>query len=242
MTDATRPRRHRSRTRSHYRDPLSALTVAAVAYLATLLILLLLVPQLAVLGLPTWGAQLLAFLLAWAPLIAGVLIAGSRYGSRSLGDDAGLRIRWIDLGTGLLVGLVIRFLVEALAPAASGTALDGRAVPPAADLVVLVVGAALIAPVVEELFFRGLLQRSVSGLVVGGRAARIVVSVLVSTPLFVLLHLVSAAPALWGAVAVTTGVSGLAFGLLAATTRRLGASITAHVVFNGLGLVMTYLR
>src|SRR5690606_30008105 len=108
-----------------------------------------------------------------------------RYGSRSLRHDAGLRIRWIDLGIGLLTGLVLRFIVQGIAPATPQAGLDGSAAAPGvAHLVVLVIGAVAIAPLIEELFFRGILQRSVSGLVRGGRAVRIVVAVIASTALF----------------------------------------------------------
>lgn len=236
----------RTRTRkSHYRDPLSALTVAAVAYLVCLLLALTVVPRIGA-PLPGWLTQALVFVVIWAPLLLGVYAAGRRYGSGSLRDDAGLRVRWIDLGIGLLVGLVLRFVVEAIVPTSSEAAgLDGAvavAVPPAPELAVLIVGSVVLAPLVEELFFRGLLQRSASGLVRGSRAARVVVAVLVSTPLFMLLHLALVAPVSWGTVAVTTGITGLGFGLLAALTRRLGSAIVAHLVFNAVGLAILYLR
>jgi membrane protease YdiL (CAAX protease family) len=241
VTDAE-TRRRRRRPRTHYRDPLGALTAAGIGYLVALLLALLVVPRIGALEQPAWLTQLLAYLLIWVPLLGAVLLGGIRYGSGSLRDDAGLRIRWIDLGIGGLVGLVLRFIVQGIAPATPQASLDGTATPPTAQLAVLVIGAVVIAPLIEELFFRGILQRSVSGLVRGGRAARIVVAVLASTALFVLLHLASAAPATWGAVAVTTGLSGLVLGLLAATTRRLGSAIVAHVVFNALGLVFLYVR
>src|SRR5690606_9306466 len=199
------------------------------------------IPRVTALGQPGWLIQTLAYLTIWVPLVAVVVLAGIRFGTGSLGNDAGFRIRWIDLGIGLLVGLVLRFIVQGLAPVVPQPGLDGTSgIPPAAHLAVLVIGAIGIAPLVEELFFRGLLQRSVSGLVPGGRLARIAVSVLASTALFVLLHLASAAPASWGTIAITAGVGGLAFGLLAATTRRLGPAIVAHAVFNAVGLVFLY--
>jgi len=242
MTDAEQSRRRR-RPRTHYRDPFGALTASGIGYLIALLIGLLVIPRITGLGQEAWLTQLIAYLLIWLPLIATVLLGGIRYGQNSLSRDAGLSIRWIDLGIGLLVGLITRFLVQGIAPVTPEATLDGQHTMPApAHLAVLIIGAVLIAPLVEELFFRGILQRSVSGLVRGGRAARITISVLVSTPLFVLLHLSTAAPASWGTVAVTTGIAGLAFGLLAATTRRLGSSIVAHAVFNALGLVFLYVR
>ncbi len=242
-----RPRRRR-RARSHYRDALSALTIAALAYLVALLVGLLVVPHLSVLGLPSWVLQIIAFALTWTPLIVGVYLAGVYAGENSLKRDTGFTMRPIDLGIGLLLGIVLRFTVEGIAPTHQPTGQmslgEGTVytLPPMIDLLVVIIGAALIAPIIEELFFRGLLQRGASGLVRGNRALRIGVAVIVSTPLFVLLHLVSVGPASWGTVAITTGVSGLVFGLLAATTRRLGPSITTHIVFNAVGLVIYYVR
>ncbi|QNO38100.1 CPBP family intramembrane metalloprotease [Protaetiibacter sp. SSC-01] len=242
MSDA--PARRRPRTKSHYREPYNALTTAAVAYFVVLLLLLLVTPRIPAIGEGGWISQLLSFLIVWVLLVGAVVFAARRFGRGSLERDAGLRIHWIDVGIGLLTGLIVRFAAEGVAPAASTQiTLDGVVpVPPLPALLVLIVGAGLIAPVVEELFFRGLLQRSVSGLVPGGRAARIIVSVLVSTPLFVLLHLVTAQPGAWMSVAIIVGMGGLLFGVLTAVTRRLGASIAAHVVFNGLGLLFLYAR
>ncbi|AYF97236.1 CPBP family intramembrane glutamic endopeptidase [Protaetiibacter intestinalis] len=236
--------RHPPRRKSHYRDPLGALTVASVVYLISLLVALLAVPRIIALSLPVALLQAIVFLALWAPLVIGVYWAGRRYGDGDARTDVGLRIRLIDLGIGLLVGLVLRFGVEAIAPSSPGATLDGTtaALPEVPLLVVIIVGTGLAAPFVEELFFRGLLQRSVSGLVPGRRPARVIVSVLVSTPLFVLLHLATSAPTLWGTVAIVTGISGLVFGLLAALTRRLGPGIVAHVVFNGVGLAILYVR
>lgn len=241
MSDARAARR--PRTKSHYRDPLSALIVAAVVYFLVLLLLLLVAPILRMSQMPSWLGSLFAFLLVWVSLTGAVVLAGRRYGHSSLARDAGLTWRWTDIGLGAIAGLVVRLVVEGLSPTTAGQgALDGRAAPSIPLLIGLALGAVVVAPFVEELFFRGLLQRSVAGLVAGGRAARIIVSVLVSTPLFVLLHLATASPGAWGGVTVTSGLGGVLFGVLAATTRRLGASVAAHAVFNALGLLVLSAR
>jgi membrane protease YdiL (CAAX protease family) len=101
----------------------------------------------------------------------------------------------------------------------------------------------ILAPIVEELFFRGLVQRTTLRLSfrVLPAGAAIGVSVLVSAVLFTILHLVEvttlAAALVLGS---STLVFGLASGLLAALTGRVGGSVIAHMTFNG-SLVLTVL-
>ncbi|MFP7834837.1 CPBP family intramembrane glutamic endopeptidase [Marisediminicola sp. LYQ134] len=103
-------------------------------------------------------------------------------------------------------------------------------------LVVAVLAPLLYAPMIEELFFRGLVVRSIAGGVDNpipvGVAA---LAIAASSVGFALIHLI-------GVTSVTTImvlggstlVFGFASGLLAILTKRLGASITAHVTFNAL--------
>ncbi|MCU1545260.1 MAG: hypothetical protein JWP30_360, partial [Homoserinimonas sp.] len=88
----------------------------------------------------------------------------------------------------------------------------------------------VIAPVVEELFFRGMLQRAVS--------ASKLVAVLASSAIFALIHLASGYS--WVAT-LSTFIVGFAFGSLAARTGRLGGPIIAHATFNGSLVALTLL-
>ena len=92
-------------------------------------------------------------------------------------------------------------------------------------VVVVVVGVVLVAPFVEELYFRGLLLRALWGRM--GRAATVVVS----SVLFGLAHVqLLQLPALVCAF-------GLVAGLLVVATKRLAPAIWAHAAFNSFTVV-----
>ncbi|XUK63789.1 CPBP family intramembrane metalloprotease [Plantibacter sp. RU18] len=184
------------------------------------------------------------YLLVWIPLLAAVVVA--RFALRPPPGEPtvlGFAFRPIDLLWGLTAGLILRILVSVLevlvtgsAPAmANGPAPSGSVVI-VASFVIAVLAAILFAPLVEELFFRGLLLRSVQGSV-PGRAAW--VTVLVSAALFAALHLVVANGPTEALIAgVGTFLVGLGTGTAAVLTGRLGPAIVTHVVFNASLLVL----
>jgi membrane protease YdiL (CAAX protease family) len=200
-------------------------------------------------------------LAGWLPLIAVVVIASRWRGRRSLGVDFGLRFRLLDIAVGVLAGVLLRFAAVGISEAVR-VATNGPPVPytgtvgpdPAWFVLTAIVAASLITPVIEELFFRGLVQRAIHNAVIGGpdrvrardydpdaapavspRRRRVagVVAVLGSALVFVLYHL-GAAPDSPAAVSrlVELLVVGIVLGLLALFTGRLGPSIIAHAMFN----------
>ena len=100
------------------------------------------------------------------------------------------------------------------------------------------IAVAVVTPVIEELFFRGLLYRS---LLKRGRSAPWAIAV--TTVLFVIPHLPAAES--WNEVAGLFGAIGslgLAFNLACHWTgNRLAAPITAHMLVNGLAAIALYL-
>jgi membrane protease YdiL (CAAX protease family) len=98
----------------------------------------------------------------------------------------------------------------------------------------LAASAVIAAPVVEELFFRGLLMRSVRSRMSTG--ATIVVQGLI----FGAFHMDPSRG--WGNIglALVLGVVGMVLGLLARTFRRLGPDIGAHALLNGAVFVILY--
>ena len=183
------------------------------------------------------GASLAA---AWVCYLVGMWIASDQVGTGRFADDYGLEFRPIDLvgvGIGVLAQLVvvnlIYLLLQWLWPHTftddrlqeNAKDLIDRATGASAVLLVLLVGVG--APIVEELFYRGLLQRSLlarysDGLVVVGVAL-----------LFALVHFrVVEYPGLF--------VFGLILGFCAMRTGRLGMSICAHIGFNLTGLVLAW--
>jgi membrane protease YdiL (CAAX protease family) len=184
---------------------------------------------------PLWLiAVLQAFL--WLGLLGAPLYAAKVKGNGVV-EDFGLRFRWPDLPIGAVVGVVSQL---ALVPIVSlpwivllGKNLDDLddSARELADKATQPVGVALLvlivvigAPIVEELFFRGLLQRSL--LRRTGPVAAIATSSLVfGVTHFQLLQF----PALvaFGAV----------LGTLAYKTGRLGPGIVAHMAFNAVTVI-----
>jgi membrane protease YdiL (CAAX protease family) len=185
---------------------------------------------------PSFGVTALALVGAWTTYLVAMWLASQRAGSGSMVADYGLWFRPIDavgVGIGVLCSLVLIRIVylplEALWPT---TFSEARLNENAQDLVdsaggstwtvvaVVVVG----APLMEELFYRGLLQRSLASrysdwLAVVGVAA-----------LFALVHFRPIEiPGLF--------VIGLVFGFAALRTGRLGMAIMIHVGFNATGIL-----
>ncbi len=176
----------------------------------------------------------LSFAAVWLPLLGAVLIAVYMRGTGSLALDLGLRITALDVLIGLVVGLGLRTVAFIIDWVDYGTVLTGAPTlgPVVYDgwwLFAALIAPILIAPFVEELFFRGLLQRSLSRL-------GIPVAVIIGALCFALLHSITgySIPA-----ALTTFLVGLALGALAAGTGRLGAAIVAHATFNAAGVFLT---
>ncbi len=177
------------------------------------------------------------YVLVWLPLVVALLVVLL---VPSLRATVPMAVRWsirpIDLLWGAAAGLLLRIVVSSLEVLGYGglPATAGNAVPlTTADEVVYVVVALLsvilIAPMIEETFFRGLVLPSIIGMLRGGRW----IAVAISAVLFAILHLLAVTTA---AQAVVVGVGtllvGLGAGSLAVLTGRLGPAIVAHVVFN----------
>lgn len=180
----------------------------------------------------------------WVGLVGSVMAASRRL-HRSIREMFGWRIRlWPDIPLGLLVGAGFQLVVV---PAlyfpfvSSNQKLERALGAPArqitggshgAGLVVVGVLVALGAPLVEELFFRGLLLRSLErafGRLGPGLARPF--AVVGSAVVFGLAHFELLQLA--GLVLL-----GLVLGILAETTGRLGACTVAHAAFNTVAVVV----
>lgn len=189
---------------------------------------------------PMWGLALLQVPL-WAGYL-GVTIWATRTKGRGPVHDLGLSMCWYDAPVGLVLGVVTQLLVLPVlyAPIFLLTGADREELSaPAKELAgsadswpswllfALLVGVG--APVVEELFYRGLLLRSLTK-----RGVHVVAAVVVTAAVFAAIHF---------QVLQFAGlfVFGLLAGALAARTGRLGASIWAHIGFNMTTVVLLYL-
>ena len=171
----------------------------------------------------------------WAVLGGTALRVSRRLGTGRLADDVGLRVRLIDPATAVLVLFTSYFavipvglLIRALGPRFRGTN-TGVFLSQRADRVGLAVVAAIAvigAPIIEEVFFRGLLLRSLTGTL--GTAPAIVGQ----AALFGLAH----ANPYYGlrnlSLILGTGTLGLVFGIVATRVGRLGPTIFAHAFYN----------
>lgn len=180
----------------------------------------------------------------WAGLAGSAIMASRAKGTGSLAADFGLSIRWRDLPVGIALGLGGQLLLvpllylpwEALDPT-----VRTRLSRPAEQLAggyhgveLAVVGALVVvgAPVVEELYFRGLLLRSLVnrlGPALGegaGQAAAVVADAL----LFALAHYEPLQ-------LLGLAVFGVVLAVAARFSGRIGVSIVAHASFNAVTVV-----
>lgn len=187
-----------------------------------------------VLDLPEVLILILNLLGLWTGLLGACWLVSRRYGSGSIARDYGLTLRGADFSWGLLMSLAARvagvivlipFLFGSEDLLGSNQGVFGEVRDSLPGFLVFAVIAVIGAPLVEELFFRGLLQRSLTTAI--GAAAAIAVQAL----LFGLAHY---SPLLglanFSVVAVITA-AGVVFGITA-WWRRVGTSVAAHAFFN----------
>jgi uncharacterized protein len=167
----------------------------------------------------------------WIGLLGAPYLA-ARFKGNGMRRDFGLRAVWSDLPVGGLCGLIGQFAIfwvvyvpiswvtdvtaEEFTEPAQDMA-DRASDPLGVVLLILIVG--LGAPIVEEVFYRGLLQRSLMRRVGPGWG------IALASVLFGAAHI---QPLQFPALAL----AGALFGVLAYRYGRLGPAIAAHMVFN----------
>ncbi|MGI9644520.1 MAG: CPBP family intramembrane glutamic endopeptidase [Ilumatobacteraceae bacterium] len=179
-------------------------------------------------------------LVGYGPSLVWCKVASNRWGTGRVGHDLGLTPRWTDLAWGPLVWItavgcqiVIGVIVLVLdIPVANNTDGITELQADRTYVVSIVITAVIAAPIVEELVFRGLVLR--------GLLSRMsaVLAVALQAVLFGLAHVdpVRGVGNI-GLVLVLTGV-GAAFGGAAYLLRRIGPTIVAHAIFNGVVLAI----
>jgi membrane protease YdiL (CAAX protease family) len=171
----------------------------------------------------------------------GAILAGLAWVSRfkglgTLREDFGLVLRWRDwpwLAAGVLVQVVSIGAVQLLQEVAGGIdeqqAADTVKNAQGPELVLVVLGVALFAPVVEELLFRGLLLRALL------RRTSAVMSVVLSSVTFAVVHLLDpSTAALMAPLLLLAAISGIR----AVRTGDLSQSILLHAGFNLLSAIL----
>jgi membrane protease YdiL (CAAX protease family) len=170
----------------------------------------------------------------WVGLLGAVIVTSRRGGTGNLVRDFGLRFRARDVPLGVGLGVAVQLIVVPLIYFPFRSLIDeGDLERPARELadrahgpgfLVFAIVVAIGAPVVEELFYRGLLLRALQRYLADGPA--VAVSGLVfGASHFELLQF----PAL--------ALVGVLFAVLVVRTGRLGPAIWGHVAFNTVTVV-----
>ncbi len=168
----------------------------------------------------------------WVGLL-GVPLVVTRFKGGGLVHDLGVRVQWSDLWRGGSVGAALQLLViplvywpllELLDKTPSDLEGPARELTDRAEgplgVVLLVAIVGIGAPVIEEIFYRGLFQRALLK-----RGLPPAAAIGINATIFALSHgQLLQLPALL--------LFGLAAGVLAHRSGRLGPAITAHVAFN----------
>jgi uncharacterized protein len=189
---------------------------------------------------PLWTLALLQLPL-WAGWIAALLVAANK--GDGLVGDLGIRGRWPDAPIGLAIGVVSQVVVLPLLylPVLEllGRDVDDLSAPAenlvarasgATGWVLLVVMVAIGAPVLEELFYRGLLLRSLQKRGMSDGWACVVSGVA-----FGAMHM--QALQFFG-----LAVFGIVLAVLAVRTGRLGTAVWAHIGFNATTVLVLFLQ
>ncbi len=188
------------------------------------------------------GGQAVSQLGLWTGLVGAVVWASRRKGSGRLAVDFGLSMRAVDVLIGLVAGVagqlvlvnLIAFLLSPLVgdPDVSGPVTDLVRDTRGPALIGVVLFAVVGAPIVEELFFRGLVLRSFQ------RRLPDVVAIPLSSLLFGVSHLQPLSAAGLFLVITSLFAFGVVLAVLAVRTGRLGPPIWTHAAFNAFTVVV----
>jgi len=193
-------------------------------------------------------------LVSYGVIVGFLVVVTVRRGQRSFARDFSLRFKPVDLAIGLGIGVlakilsaiigVIVFLVSGSLPEGGNVELGDDKLWAALTGILI---ASLLAPFVEELFFRGFVLTAVRNSVLRRRGAAaskraVVIAVLVSSAAFAVMHLQPVFdPILLIVLALSTFTFGVLNALVTLLTRRIGAAIVAHIVFNGSSVALLLL-
>lgn len=179
-------------------------------------------------------------LMGYGPSVWWVGYASRRWGSGSWIDDVGGRPRWSDLGWGpvtWLTAIGCQLAVAALVlgfdiPLSNNTDGISELSADRAYVIAIVITAVVVAPLVEEVVFRGLVMRSLLSVM------HPVAAIGLQAVLFGVAHVdpVRGVGNI-GLAMVLSGV-GVALGGAAYLLRRIGASIVAHAILNGVVMIL----
>ncbi|MGA2969014.1 MAG: CPBP family glutamic-type intramembrane protease [Acidimicrobiales bacterium] len=177
----------------------------------------------------------------WLPMIGACWFVSRRRGERSFAIDFGLRWRPLDIGLGL-AGSVAARSTESIVLLPIVLLHPHFRIPEVSEFqqftngasgwIVLALVTCVGAPIVEELFFRGLIQTRLVG------RFGPVVGIGVTSVLFGAAHLIGWAGSISLVYALAIAGAGVALGTMRHLTGRLGTSMMTHSFFNAQALII----
>ena len=187
---------------------------------------------------------LIGIVVGYGPSVAWCVYASRRWGTGRAAADLGLRFRWSDAGWGPLAWLaaigcevVVIVIVQLVdIPLVGNTEGLGELELDRTYVISLLVTAVVAAPVVEEMVFRGLMLR--------GLRSRMgaVAAVGLQGVLFGLAHVDPVRGTGNVGLVLVLAAVGVAFGGTAYLLRRIGPTIIAHAIFNGVVMAVVLTR
>ena len=220
--------------------PLVAAIGAMVVLTASLVASKFILEALVDLEWPLVAYVLLLGLIGYGPSVGWCFYASRRWGTRRLSTDIGLTPRWADIGWGPVIWLAALGAQMAMAaivvgldvPISSNTDGVTELQADRTYIVSLVITAVIAAPIVEEMVFRGVVLRGLRS------CTPVVLAIVLQGVLFGTAHFdpIRGRGNL-GLVMVLSGV-GIVFGAAAVLLRRIGPTMVAHAIFNGVVLTI----
>jgi membrane protease YdiL (CAAX protease family) len=177
----------------------------------------------------------LAAVLGYGPMAVYCVWASRRWGTGDLERDVGFRFRWVDLGWGPLAwiaawvgGIAAALLVVVFhVPITSNTDSVNDYAGDRGVLIAFLIVAVLVAPVVEELVFRGVLLRGFASAMAPWAAVGL------QGVFFGAAHLDPVRGVGNLGLVIVLGAVGSVLGGAAYLLRRIGPTIVAHALYNG---------
>jgi len=185
---------------------------------------------------------LVAQLGLWVGPVGACIIAVRRHGTGSL-RDLGLRIKWVDLALGpgfavaSLIGVgIIAQVISQLGIHPRRSSLVGPVDRGTLTVVIIVLIAVVGAPIVEELFFRGLLM---SGFV---SRFGVAIGIILQACVFGLVHISQADLNSDLGVFLLIAPVGAVLGVLRYGFKRLGTGMVTHAPYNAIIIAVLLAR